>query len=128
MIHSSQGILEYGPGIKVAVMVDKDIGKYYRKLLPKYYYAQPPMYSPHITVVRTDKETPKNMDVWNKYAGEVISFTYDNEVKTDGTYFYLRAYSDRVGDIREELGLPRFRFNDLEKNSYHITIGNSKNT
>jgi hypothetical protein len=122
----SNGILSYGPGIRAAVAVDEEISKYYRRLIPKYYTVQPQLYSAHITVVRTGLETPTNMEFWDKYAGEVIEFDYSNVVCTDGRYYYLQAWSERIGDIREELGLRRFRFNDLEDSSYHITIGNCK--
>lgn len=69
------------------------------------------------------------MEVWNRYNGEEIQFEYDNEIRFDGTYFYLNVKSDRIGDIREELGLQRFRFGDLgaDMQRYHITIGNCKN-
>ena len=126
MRYQSSGILSYGPGIKASVSVDEEISKYYRKMIPKYYFVQSQLYKAHITVVRTALETPSNMDFWNRYAGEVIEFEYDNTVCTDGKYYYLQAWSERSGDIREELGLRRFRFNDLEDSSYHITIGNCK--
>lgn len=123
----SNGILQYGPGIRAVIWVDQGIAEYYRKMIPKYYYVQPQMYKAHITVVRTNKENP-TIAVWNKYNGEEISFKYDNQIRTDGTYWYLNAYSEKIGDIREELGLPRFRFGELgaERSSYHITIGNVK--
>lgn len=129
MVFNSKGILRYGPGIRAIVEVDQGIADLYRKLIPKYNYVQPQMYSAHITVVRTAKETPKNMGVWGKYEGEEIPFTYDNHVYNDATYWYLNVQSDRIGDIREELGLPRFRFGELgaDRKSYHITIGNVKN-
>lgn len=129
MLIPATGILQYGPGLRAVVWADQGIADLYRKLIPKYYYAQPQMYPAHITVVRLKLETAKNMDVWAKYDGEEVSFQYDNEVRFDGTYFYLNVQSDRIGDIREELGLPRFRFGDLgsDKKCYHITIGNVKN-
>jgi len=124
-MHSSTGILQYGPGIRAVVWIAEDIAKYYRSLIPKYYYVKPQMYPPHITVVRTGKETPVNMEVWGKYDGEKVPFTYNSDIATDGNYFFLDARSERIGDIREELGLPRFRFNDISK-QYHITLGNVK--
>lgn len=124
----TNGTLQYGPGMRAVVWVDQGIADLYRVLIPKYYYAQPQMYSAHITVVRLRLEAAKNLDVWSKYQGEIIPFKYDNEICFDGTYFYLRVQSDRIGDIREELGLPRFRFGDLgaDKQCYHISIGNVK--
>lgn len=126
MLYKSSGTLTYGPGIRAAITIDPEIAKYYRKLTPKYCDVKSPMYAPHITVVRTGIENPPNQTVWGKYEGYIVEFDYDSEVRTDGTYFYLRAWSDRIGDIRVELGLPRYRFNDLEYSAYHITIGNCK--
>lgn len=125
----ASGPLRYGPGIRMIVEVEQGIADYYRKMIPKYYYVQPQMYNAHITVVRTAKETPQNMSVWGKYEGEIIPFTYENEILTNGIYWYLNVQSNRIGYIREELGLPRFRFGDLgsDKKCYHITIGNVKN-
>ena len=126
---TTTGILQYGPGMRAVVWADQGIADFYRKLIPKYCYAQPQMYPAHITVVRLRLENAKNLDVWNKYQGEEVLFEYDNKVCFDGTYFYLNVQSNRIGDIREELGLPRFRFGDLgaDKRCYHITIGNCKN-
>lgn len=125
----SEGRLEYGPGLRAVVWVDQEISNLYRKLIPKYYYAQPQLYNAHITVVRLRLETAKNMDVWNRYNLETVPFIYDTEVHFDGTYFYLNVQSEKIGDIREELGLPRFRFGELgaDKRCYHISIGNVKN-
>lgn len=129
MVFNSQGILRYGPGIRAIVEADQGISDYYRKMIPKYNYVQPQMYAAHITVVRTAKESPKNMTAWGKHNGEEIPFTYDNFIYNDGTYWYLNVQSDRIGDIREELGLPRFRFGELgaDRRCYHLTIGNVKN-
>ena len=129
MLFHDKGIFRYGPGVRAIVEVDQGISDYYRKLIPKYYYVQSQMYKAHITVVRTEKESPKNMNVWGKYEGEEIPFTYDNHVYNDANYWYLNVQSDRIGDIREELGLPRFRFGEIgsNRNGYHITIANNKN-
>lgn len=126
---ATSGILQYGPGMRAVVWADQGIADLYRALIPKYYYADKQMYPAHITVVRLKLENVKNLDVWNRYQGESVPFQYDNEIRFDGTYFYLNVQSDRIGDIREELGLPRFRFGDLgaDKRCYHITIGNCKN-
>lgn len=39
-------------------------------------------------------------------------------------YYYLESWSDMIGDLREKLGLTRYR---VGFDSYHITIGNNKN-
>ena len=125
----TEGILKYGPGIKAAVWLDKDIARYYLQLIPKFKYAKPQMYSTHITLVRTGIETPSNMSFWGKYEGELIKVSYENFIKFAYPYFYLDAYSERIGEIREELGLSRYRIPHPDSpyyNRYHITIGNVK--
>jgi hypothetical protein len=121
--HPSEGKLEYGPGIRAVIWVDKSLANY-RKLIPKSLASKPQRYPPHITVVRTGKEQPiTNEEAWGKYEGEVIHFTYDSNIQFDGTYYYLNVFSDRIGDIREELGLPRYRDG---QDKYHIALGNVK--
>ncbi len=118
----SYGIISYGPGVKAAVSVDEDIARYYRKLIPKCFEVSSQYYAAHITVVRFGIEIPPRMEFWDKYEGEKIFFEYSPQVIFEGVYYYLEAYSKRIGDIREELGLPRFR----RDGCYHITIGNRK--
>ena len=122
----SQGIMQYGPGMRAAVLVDKDISRYYKWWIPKWYYPQPQLYPPHITVVRGRLELSSNINNWMKYQGYKIPFVYDSTVFYDGTYFYLKVWSEFIGMVREELGLPKYRFNDIERECYHITIANTK--
>ena len=117
----SFGVLRYHANWAI-LLIDQQIAEYYFSLIPKYYYAKRQMYDAHITVVRFGIETPTNSLVWGKYEGERIMFEYVPKVEMSRVYFYLNAFSDQIGDIREELGLPRFRFSD----HYHITIGNLK--
>jgi len=117
----SFGVLRYYASWAI-LLIDQQVAEYYFSLIPKYYYAQRQMYDAHITVVRFGVEVPTNMSVWGKYDGEKIMFEYVPVVESGGVYFFLNAYSERIGDIRVELGLPRYRFSD----HYHITIGNLK--
>jgi hypothetical protein len=129
-MYESLGILRYGPGIRIIVEIDRGIGDFYISLIPKYYNAKSQRYRPHITVVRTDKEIPVNMQFWGKYEGQNIKFYYDNNIQTDGVYFWLNVQSDDIAKIRQELGLPRYRddrnFGGVLRNEYHITIANIK--
>jgi hypothetical protein len=123
-----QGILRYsnvagGSRPQAAVYLPKEFGRYYHSMIPKELDVNPQAYDPHITVVRTGVEFPPNMDAWGKYEGEKVDFVYDPAHKTDGLYWFLNVESDRIGDIREELGLPRYR---KDNKGYHITIGNTK--
>ena len=115
--------LESGLGIRAVLWVDQSLSDYYRSLVPKYEYVQPQMHKAHITVVRTHKEVPPNMSFWGKYQNEIIPFEYEDGVKKDHIYYWLSAFSERIAEIRLELGLPIQR--DLFK-GYHITIGNLK--
>jgi len=119
---SGMGILKYGPGLKAVVLIDPEIAKYSLALIPKYKNIQPQKYSAHITVVRLEKETPQ-IEFWGKHEGEKVPFEYDAAIKSDGIYYFLDAYSKRIGDIREELGLSRYR---VGFRSYHISLGNIK--
>lgn len=119
---SSSGILVYYNDYCVAY-VDKEIARYYLSLIPKYYYVQPQAYPPHITIVRRRIEVPPNQEYWRKYHGQSIDIQYEPGIKTDGTYFFLDAYSNDVSKIRKELGLPQYR--DGFK-CYYITVGNIK--
>lgn len=129
-MYESQAIIKYGPNIRVIAEIDQNIGDYYRSLIPKYYYARGLRYQSHITIVRTNKETPTKMEFWGKHEGRVISFQYDPYIHFDRTYFWLNAYSEEIGEIREELGLSKFRddraFGGVLRNEYHITIANIK--
>ena len=124
-MYYSTGILKYGPKPRIVVFVDKDLAAYYRSFIPKSYRVQAQKYPPHITVVRSKYEEIKNFGNWKRHDGEKIEFSYSGIVNFDGTYFYLDVQSKRLGDIRDGLGMPRFRFDDNQ--CYHITIGNMKN-
>jgi len=118
------GILEYNDQQRAVVRIDQEIVDYYYSLIPKAKYAKRQMYPAHITVVRIPPiEVIKNEEAWGKYEGEKISFIYNGEIKFESPYFFIEAWSERIGDIREELGLPRFR---QSFTSYHITVGNVK--
>ena len=111
----------------VLAWLPDDLDKYYRSLLPKAWYVQPPMNKPHISIVRKF-ETP-NRKMWGKHDGETIIVDVEPSVQTDGLYFWLDCWSDEVGYIRRLLELKTFRENDgySDYGCYHITIGNVKN-
>jgi hypothetical protein len=129
-MYQSSGVLKYGPGLRAIVLIDQGISDFYRSLIPKYYNVKPQKHRAHITVVRNNKETPTKLEFWEKYQGQKISFFYCNDIQTDGTYFWLNVQSEEIGNIREELGLSRFRddrqFGGFLRNEYHITIANVK--
>jgi 2'-5' RNA ligase len=130
-LFQSQGILRYETasyGPKLTLEIDKEIAYYYSSLIPKYYTFQSQMYAPHITIVR--KENPTNLEFWGKYEGEIITFSYTNTIYKGTVYWWLDAFSVRLEDIREELGLDiTERYSKPPKGfkkCFHITLGNDK--
>jgi len=118
----------------VAYLDWPDMYGYYRALLPKYYKMGPSLYPPHVTCIRgyakegnlvEPIDAAKKGAFWRKYEGELVDFQYDPVLKSDERfiYFWLNMWSERIGDIREELGLARIhpRFD-----CYHATVGNAK--
>lgn len=119
----SFGILRYGPGLMAYLELDSEIARYYRSLIPKYVSQDAQKHAAHLTVVRLHKESP-DVSRWLWRNGERLSLRYSPEVREDERYFWLDAYSEDVGDVREALGLSRFRDGF---DCYHITIANRKN-
>jgi len=127
----SSGLLRYvidRSGYKVNVMVDPGIVNYYRSLVPRYINLNPQAFPPHISVVR--KEMPPNLDLWGKHEGEEIKFAYSNIVHHGKVYYWLNAFSQRLEEIRLELGLPvstqYTRPPETYTKCWHITQGNTK--
>lgn len=129
-VFKTRGVLTYGPGMKAAVRVDQEIANYYKALIPRCKQVQPQKYKAHVTVVRTGIDQVVNHAAWKKHEGEVVEILYDNHIHFDGRYYYLDVWSTRIGDLREELGLSRYRTTlagqSLE--CYHLTVGNVKHT
>lgn len=113
------GKIEVRPRSIVA-NVDNEIGRYYRSLVPRYYYIQPPKYHLHATVVRSGE-----VELITKTFSGTIDIYYSPVIYYKEPYFWLNCWSEEIAKIREELGLRKFRFPD--QTSYHITIGNIKN-
>lgn len=122
-MYSGVGRIKYGPGLKAIVEVDAEICKYYLALIPKYLEVNPQAHKPHITVVREFKECPTILDNWGKYEGDLVDFSYSGIIQFTNPYYFINVSSERIGKIREELGLQKYR---PPFKSYHITIGNTK--
>lgn len=133
------GVLRYAQNghYRLTVEIGCDLGDYYRALAPKYLNIKKPMYPTHITVVRPEKDVPKNLAAWGKYDGERIEFLYEPRVTHGKVYYWLRILSKRLEDIRSELGLGLERSKTPSDASYedppvgyakffHCTIGNIK--
>ena len=103
--------------------IDQQLVDYYRSLVPKYYRIQSQREKAHVTIVREFEELA-NKQHWGKYDGHVILIDYSPIIQYDDVYFWLDCWCNTIGNIREELGLPRYRLEYPGK--YHITIGNTK--
>jgi len=113
---------------KVFLEVDSGISEYYRALLPKWIKTNRQFYAPHISVVR--KEQPLKMENWGKHEGEEVAFSYSNIIHFGQTYYWLEAYSSRLIEIRQGLGLygsNKYSKPPDGKECFHITIANVKN-
>lgn len=125
-IFSGIGTLRYAGGNTnkwLVLDVDQGISDFYRAMVPKSQFIRPQMYPAHITVVRLGREEIEDYEFWGKYDGEQVPFTYSNEIKQAGPYYFLDAWSPRLEEIRTELGLPNIRSG---YSAFHITIGNQK--
>jgi len=126
---ASEGQLKYSVDdgyYRLVVIVDPELHRLFRSLVPRYYICRPQRYPPHITVVRG--EAPKT-DAWERHAGRSIQFEYDTYLHYDGTYWWFNCYSDLLTSIRLELGLPSsYRLTRPPDGAecFHSTIGNSK--
>ena len=126
----ANGTLIYEPGYRLVVAVPDGLADFYRSLIPKSIPVQKPRWGAHITVVRSEKETPTNIEHWGKYDGEVVLFNYDTDVHVDETCCWLNVWCDRLVQIREELGLPPKSRWTLPPSGghqcFHMTIANKK--
>ena len=116
-----RAILKYYSSWCIAY-VDKAFGDYYFALAPRYWNLQRPKEQAHITIVRKDIETP-TYNNWGFRDGKDILFEYEPIIKTDELYAWIDVFSDEIGNLREVLGLPRFR---KGFDRYHLTVGNFK--
>lgn len=127
---TSIGTLRYEPEHRLILEVSPDLAAYYRSLMPKVLAVQKPRWPPHVTVVRSEKETPVYLEHWGKYDGEEVEFNYDPEIHIDKTYYWLNVWCDRLVTVREELGLPpKSRWTRPPSGGFqcfHVTIGNKK--
>lgn len=96
-----------------------DIAKYYAWWLKKHFHleVQLPAWRPHVTVldgriaVREEKH-----HLWKKYQGELITFEYNVNIEQHWKFWTLPVRSERLNEIREELGFAR-------TDKLHLTIG-----
>lgn len=122
-MYTIKGTIRYYNDYCVAYL-SKDFIRYYRSIMPKYLEINPPMCNSHVTIVRRNIDKINNYKNWSKHEGKIIDINYNNTIYFDGLYYYMDCYSTEIEKIRLELGLQKYR---PGFNSYHITIGNTKN-
>jgi hypothetical protein len=120
----STGVIKYHNATWITCEISPDFGDYYRSWIPSGIIYNKPRYDPHITVLRAEYEPVQDMTHWGEHEGEAVSFEYDPDFNIDGMFIMLDVYSDRLEEIRMELGLPH---TDNCFLNFHITIGNRKN-
>ena len=127
---TSTGTIRYNDVFRLTVEVDQQLSDYYLSLIPKYYRISRPRYSAHITVVRSEKETPPKIRYWGDYEGERVEFLYDPFIYEGNGYYWLNVWCKRLETIRDELGLPIISKWTLPPSGFtrcfHCTIGNYK--
>lgn len=129
-MYKSIGYLNYHHSYWLTLEVDQGIADFYRALIPKYMYPQQQKYPAHITIIRPERELPKNLGFWGKYHKQSVEFYYDPEIIVGQKFFWLNAFSTRLEEVRGELGLPivdGYReapegFNKF----FHLTVANRK--
>ena len=132
-LYESGGYLKYDTAngfYRLTVEIDQQLADYYRSLIPKYIRINRPRWAAHITVVRPEKEVPKIMEPWGRYAGKRINFLYEPYVYEGRAYFWLNVYSKELEKIRGELGLEVVSRYTLPPEGFvkcfHCTIANEK--
>lgn len=124
-MYQLEGIIKYYNSWCLA-WLPEDFDKYYRSLLPKAWYVQPPMNKPHVSIIRKFEQPDRTN--WGIYDNSSIIVDILEGVQTDGLYYWLDCFSDEVGFLRRKMGLSTFREGDgfSSYNCYHVTIGNVK--
>lgn len=126
-LFKSIGKLHYGE-TKLIVEADQELSRYYFALVPKSAKLNPQRYGAHISVVRN--EVPTKLEFWKKYEGELIEFYYEPYVHNGEVYYWLNTFSNRLEEIRLELGLPISSEYTRPPGGFfkcfHMTIGNIK--
>lgn len=128
----SKGILRYSieenVGHKIIVVVDPDIVRFSRSMIPKSVPLRPQRYAPHITVLRGERVTPSR-EGWGKFEGIEVDFIYDADPQWNDEYYWLRVYCPWLQWLRFELGLLETSEKSRPPSGefcFHITLGNLK--
>lgn len=135
-IHKTTGklVYDFGKGTKLyepwwlLVLCDKEIINYYAKLCVDagILLQKGSAYGAHVSVTRG--EIPPNIEKWGKYDNEEIELFHSHNVRWSKYHAWIDVYSERLNEIREELGYPLKPQKILSdgrilSQSFHISIG-----
>lgn len=117
---------------RMSLQIDHDIVNFARSLLPPTVQLNKQRYYPHITVIREEPELDELL--WERdhirgLQARRVHFYYDPCVVPGEVYWWLRAWSDELIEIRRSLGLPDLAWGCRPpdgEDCFHITIGNTK--
>ncbi len=127
----TEGKLDYWSsenGYRLVVLVDEEIGRYYRSQIPKHIKINVPRYPMHVTVLRN--EIPIDLAQWAVHQNNSVFLQVFPYQYNDDTYWWLRVSCDTLKAIRKRLGLnevSKWTMPLDEVDFFHITIGNTKN-
>lgn len=126
---TSYGHLHYddSDGFRLTLRVSQDLSDYYRVLIPPYYGVGKQGWAAHITVVRPGFDEPGKIRYWGDYESEKVEFIYSPYLESGKGFYWFNAWSKRLEEIREELGLTNVsKFALLPtgyKKTFHCTVG-----
>jgi hypothetical protein len=99
---------------------DGELIRYYQHIFYKTHWRklQTAAWGSHISSIKGTE--PINKALWGKHSGKTIEFSYNynGKFESNGQHVWLKIQSDKLADIREELGLTR-----EPKIPFHISIG-----
>lgn len=106
-MYTSYGNLHYDDldGFRLILRVGQDLADYYRKLIPPSHRASRQGWAAHITVVRPGNDNPGKIRYWGDYENEQVEFLYSPYLENGRGFYWFNAWSKRLEQIREELGL-----------------------
>ncbi len=66
-------------------------------------------YHPYLIMVHPSEQPTELILWWGRHEGEKITVYYSPQLWSTSEYYFLKASSPRIGQIRQQLGLPEFR-------------------
>lgn len=99
---------------------DEELASYYRALYRQEFFYRPklmrPVFGAHISIIRGEKIP--NYELWGLGKDKTVSFEYEDGVRTNGEYYWLKVHCPELEGLRVAYGLsphPQFGF--------HLTVG-----